>query len=278
MIRIRPMSVSDIPCGMRLKEQARWNQIEADWIRYLNLEPDGCFLAELDGAAVGTVATCTFRPVAWIAMALVDEAVRGRGIGKALMRHALDYLDARGIRSIRLDATALGQPLYEKLGFAAEYRLTRFEGVLPTGSAPSLGLPASSAHYGDLMALDREATGTNRAKFLGRLFAERPEAVQVFMEGDSPTGFLTTRKGSRALQIGPCIASPAAGPMLLRDAFHRHAGQRVYVDIPVDNEPARWIAEAQGLIAQRDFMRMSRGPRVADWVDRIWASSGPELG
>src|SRR5262245_16769871 len=104
------MTAADVPLGMRLKEQAGWNQVEKDWLRFLDLEPGGCFVAELDGTAVGTVATCVFGPVAWVAMVLVNAAYRGRGAGKALMGHALKYLDGRGVASVRLDATSLGQP------------------------------------------------------------------------------------------------------------------------------------------------------------------------
>src|SRR5262249_21010481 len=131
MIRIRRMTAADIPLGMRLKEQAGWNQTEADWRRFLTLEHKGCFVAEYKGEPVGTTTTCIFGKVAWIAMVLVDERVRGRGIGKALMEHALAYLDSTGVPSIRLDATPLGRPLYEKLGFRAQYELVRFVGELP---------------------------------------------------------------------------------------------------------------------------------------------------
>src|SRR5205823_2979194 len=88
-----------------------------------------CFVAELGGAAVGTTACFLFGRVAWVAMVLVDEAARGRGVGTALMRHALAFADDRGIRSVRLDATPLGRPIYEKLGFVAEYPLTRYAGT-----------------------------------------------------------------------------------------------------------------------------------------------------
>ena len=76
---IRIMNAADIPLGMRLKEQASWNQTEADWQRYLELQPDGCFVASLDGEAVATLTTCVFGPVAWIAMVLVDLRSRRRG-------------------------------------------------------------------------------------------------------------------------------------------------------------------------------------------------------
>src|SRR4051794_33231462 len=49
MIRIRHMTLADVPLGMRLKTAAGWNQVEADWLRMLALEPDGCFVAEWDG-------------------------------------------------------------------------------------------------------------------------------------------------------------------------------------------------------------------------------------
>src|SRR5438270_10324239 len=98
------MTAADVPLGLRLRGQAGWNQTEADWRRFLRLQPDGCFVAELDGAPAGTTAAFVFGPVAWVAMVLVDEAVRGRGVGTALMRHALALLDGRGVRSVRLDA------------------------------------------------------------------------------------------------------------------------------------------------------------------------------
>jgi hypothetical protein len=204
--------------------------------------------------------------------------VRGRGIGTRLVRHALEYLDGRGTRSVRLDATALGQPLYENLGFCAEYQLTRFEGVLPPGPAPGGVMPAGHDDLAGLVALDQAATDTERDRLLLRLFAERPEAVRMVRDETGPKGYLTVRPGSRALQIGPCVAGAEAGPLLLGDAFHRYARLRVYLDVPADNAGARQLAQARGLTVQRDFIRMGRGPRVSESAAHIWASSGPEKG
>src|SRR6516162_8696055 len=99
------MTGADVPLGLRLKQQAGWNQTEADWRRFLDLWPAGCFVAELDGAAAGTAAAFVFGPVAWVAMVLVEQSLRGRGVGGALMRHALDFLDRQSVRTVRLDAT-----------------------------------------------------------------------------------------------------------------------------------------------------------------------------
>ncbi|MBI3694939.1 MAG: GNAT family N-acetyltransferase, partial [Acidobacteria bacterium] len=46
---IRAMRLADIPAAMRLKEAAGWNQIEQDWANVLAMEPEGCWVEELDG-------------------------------------------------------------------------------------------------------------------------------------------------------------------------------------------------------------------------------------
>jgi len=143
VIHIRRMTTADIPLGMQLKEQAGWNQTEADWLRFLDLEPDGCFVAEWNGEPVATTTTCILGDVAWVAMVLVDAGVRRHGIGTALMQQALRFLDERNVRSIRLDATPLGRPVYEKLGFVPDYQLARFDGILPDHGLSAEAKPLS---------------------------------------------------------------------------------------------------------------------------------------
>src|SRR5262245_8306309 len=79
MIHLRPMTAADIPFGLHLSGQAGWNQTAADWQRCLDLQADGCFVAEWDGLAVGATTTCIFDRVAWVAMVLVDQRYRRRG-------------------------------------------------------------------------------------------------------------------------------------------------------------------------------------------------------
>jgi GNAT superfamily N-acetyltransferase len=273
------MTVADLPLGLRLKAQAGWNQLEADWRRALDLQPDGCFVAELDGAPAGTVATCVFGPVAWVALVLVDAELRGRGIGTALMRRALDYLETEEVRSVRLDATPLGRPVYEKLGFVAQFTLHRFEGILPPGDAVPGIVAVSSDGYEELLRLDRRITGTDRGRLLRRLFAEQPEAVRGAWRDDDLEGYLTVRQGANAVQIGPCLATNAeAGRLLLSDAQRCYAGHRVFIDVPVDNRAAAAAVGDMGLTVQRPFLRMSRGELIVEQVEQLWTSGGPEKG
>jgi len=279
MLRIRGMTIEDVSFGMYLKRQAGWNQTEADWRRFLSMEPDGCFLAEMDGEPAGTLTTCLFGSVAWIAMVLVEVARRGQGIATALLEHAIACLDSRGVPTIRLDATPLGRPVYMKLGFTDEYGLTRYGGT--PAPAPELG-PVHSytpEHLGDVAWLDRQIAGADRSKLLTRLLAEGPEFARIVNTRGNFSGYCALRPGTLATQIGPCLASsPNAGQRLLADAFTRCAGQPVIVDVPNDNGPATIFIKGTGLAVQRSFVRMYRGVPPVDEVSGIWASSGPEKG
>ena len=292
MIEIRQMTIDDLSLGLRLTQQAGWNQTESDWLRFMNLEPTGCFVAELDGYSVGTTTTCIFGgtpfctnsqngnlgQVAWISMVLVDVNARGKGVGTELLKHSLTYLDKRKAITTRLDATSAGQPIYEKLGFVAQYELARFEGIAPPGRIGPVVTKATSKVFTQIIDFDKRMTGTDRTKMLSRLFEEFPQYIRILQHGDTITGFATMRPGANAIQIGPCIATTNAGPALLSDALNRCAGEPVFVDIPLDNADAVKIAESSGLKIQRYFMRMYRGQRVKDNIKALWASSGPEKG
>jgi GNAT superfamily N-acetyltransferase len=277
MIRLRAMTGDDVPAGLALSRQAGWNQTEADWRRALALQPDGCFVAD-GGGVVGTCCTCAFGPVAWVALMLVDASRRRQGVGRALMEHSLAFLDSRKVASVRLDATPLGQPLYEGLGFAPQFRLDRYAGVLPADDTPTSPevVCVPGERWGELAALDESVTRTDRGKLLIRLFGEHPGFVRGIEGPGGWRGLMAARPGFHAVQLGPCVGE--AGAALLQDAFRRHAGRRVFLDAPVGHAEARRLAFGRGLTVQRHLLRMCRGEAVVERQDLLWAGSGPEKG
>src|SRR5687768_13335318 len=204
MLVLRRLTLDDLDFAFALKEQAGWNQTRADWRRFLRLRPDGCFLAQWNGQPVGTVVACLFGSVAWIAMMLVESSLRGRGIGRALMEQALAFAEEQGAASVRLDATPLGQPLYERLGFTPDYWLTRYGGE-PTVVGPTRA-DLSLVSVDDAAILDQTATGIDRRRLLAALWEEQPG--RGLAHDGKTLGFYASRPGSHAVQIGPCLADP----------------------------------------------------------------------
>lgn len=86
-------------------------------------QPDGVFVAE--DAAGRVVAYITTRlnqlsGIGWIPNLAVDPAHQGRGLGRALIEHALEFLRRSGMQVAKietLEQNPIGQKLYPSLGF-----------------------------------------------------------------------------------------------------------------------------------------------------------------
>lgn len=278
MFHIRPLTGTDLPWALQLSRQAGWNQTPADWQRAIELEPAGCFAAVDDTGPVGTTTVCSFGSVAWIALVLVDVAARGKGYGRALLQHALDYCDQRRIDSVRLDATELGRPLYEKLGFAAQFELARYAGRPLAIERHSNCRPAVAEDLPRIVACDATVARAERGKFLRALWNVDAGAPRLVEQSGRLLGFAISRPGFHAAHIGPVLGEGEAGESLLADVLCRHAGQTVYVDVPSDHVEAVNVVERSGLAVQRRLMRMTRGRLIWEPQELLWASSGPEKG
>ncbi|MCS6953442.1 MAG: GNAT family N-acetyltransferase [Bryobacterales bacterium] len=269
ILRLEP---AHIPAAMRLNLLAGWNQTQADWQRVLELEPEGCFGLFRDGLLVSTTtAVCYGRKLAWIGMVLTDPEYRNRGYARRLMEHALAFLEARGVEWIKLDATAMGRPLYRKLGFEDEAPVERWAAVAPAMS------PATTGDYVADAELDLRAFGADRSALLARL--ARGEAAAI-----PGQGFAFARPGSLAAYFGPCVARSAeAARNLLQWCLGRHAGQPVFWDLLPANEAALALAREFGFERRRELVRMVRRGAAArgsfDHDDSlIYAIAGFEYG
>ena len=78
---------------------------------------------------------------AWIADVWVDEAVRGQGLGRRMVRWFLDHPDFAGIRRFAL-VTGDAHGVYQALGFHAPLRPERYmERLDPEAAARLRALP-----------------------------------------------------------------------------------------------------------------------------------------
>lgn len=285
--QLRVMTPADVPAGLRLCRQSRWNQRGADWEQFLRSTPDGVLVAERDGCVIGSVATIRYGPsLAWVAMVLVDPAERGRGLGTALLHRGLEAV--ADVPTVGLDATPQGQPLYERLGFVVQAHFTRLErgagGAVPGSSRPGRAATshtvrsAADSDRGTVAALDLRASGVPRNPMLDWLANGAPDAAYVCDQ--PPEGFLLGRHGHAFEQIGPVVASgQSCARALVERWLADHPDQRVLIDV-ADAQPGwRDALERLGFTTQRTFARMYRGarPPPAD-ASLVYASIGPEFG
>lgn len=278
---IRQMRDADVPAAMRLKLAAGWNQTAEDWHRLLRLEPEGCFVEERDGLIVGSTTVLRYgTELAWLGMVLVLPSFRRRGIAQALVRHALAWLERHGNRACGLDATAMGKPLYEQVGFATTDVIERW--VRSPEGSPTTGGQTSARSTAELSAalqrMDRESCGYDRSRVLLD-FCEDPTVSGARCAG----GFAFGRPGSSAWFMGPCVAENARSAAdMLRAALDGREGQAVFWDFLPSNRAARELAAELGFrpVRQLERMMLCRGvsPAPRSHSGQVYATAGFEFG
>jgi len=282
-LRIRLFTKEDIAFADSLRALAGWNQTLEDWLRFLNHQPDGCFIAEWDGQPVGTATTTIYEEkVAWIGMVLVHPDARRRGIGRALLEHCIAFLKPR-VACIKLDATPLGKTLYDTLGFKDEWTLRRWETSqveLPANPMKYRVRPWLGADEGEMRTLDLEAFGVERWSMVDRLTKQRARWHLHETVKNRVVSFGVMRNGARAHYLGPLVAESiaAAGP-LIKAFLTDLPNQPIFWDIPDQNTCAVELAQRLGFKPQRPLIRMFLGEnRWPGDPQKIFALAGPEIG
>lgn len=285
-MQLRIMTKSDIPAGMRLKEIAGWNQTEQDWSRFLESSERGCFVAEVGGQVRGTVTTIIYENrFAWVGMVLVDPQHRGKGLGTKLLKAAIEHLEHSRIPTIKLDATPLGKPLYEKLGFYCEYEIERW--TLKRTHELTLKIPVATSddtfaagQFAAVLEEDRKVFGADRSQLLKSLSQSAPQFTQAVWDNGALRGSAFGRSGSFADHLGPWMATEThAASGLLRTFIARSRREILLVDRLKSNVIAGNLLESAGFELARSLTRMYRGSNAYPGkTETLCAILGPEFG
>lgn len=130
---IRQMTVNDyckvyelwLSCkGMGLNDV---DDSESGISRFLERNPDTCFVAENDGEVIGVIMAGNDGRRGYIYHTAVHPSCRKQGIGSDLVKSALNALKQLGISKVALvvfEKNADGNTFWEKQGFTARNDLT----------------------------------------------------------------------------------------------------------------------------------------------------------
>lgn len=281
--KIRLMTINDLDQAINLSYSEGWNQTEKDWSLFLGNPANRCIVADFNNKIAGTAtALCHSDEVAWIGMVLVEKSLRGKGAGKLLMTYLIDNL--KHIKSIKLDATSAGEPLYKKLGFEEEQRLFRM-------TNPSIDsflckedyekpTPIENAGLSEIIKFDEKIFGTDRSYLLTTLFQDYPDKAFHTIRDNKPDGYVLGRNGARFNYIGPVSAlSDKTAISLISKALQLLNKQSVALDVLANkNGLIEWL-ESIGFVKQRHFVRMFlKSNDYHGIIENQYLISGPEFG
>jgi ribosomal protein S18 acetylase RimI-like enzyme len=256
---LRPARPADLARLGPLYELAGFGARLAGVVGFARTRLDGeVVVADAGGELVGVAAGAVFGATGWVGGVAVAPAHRRAGLGGALTEAIVEFLEGRGVATVLLHATALGRPVYERLGFLPETSYLTVSGpTLPRPPEEPPVRPGRAADLEAVLALDRRATGEDRRRLLTALW---PAGGLVAAGDGRPLGYHLAspwRSGGATI-----AADPRAGLALL-DAVRAAPGDEVAISVPSANTAALRALESAGFRERYRTIRMYRGPRVA---------------
>jgi ribosomal protein S18 acetylase RimI-like enzyme len=295
MLRIRNFSADTFQYVANLYATEDWGYLSSDIKRYMEWEPDGCFVAKIDDKYVGHVFSVSYDHLGWIGLLRVDPNFRKRGIGSELMKQAISYLHDTGVKVIKLEAVQNAVNLYRRLGFKEEFDSLRFRVVVQNLSVMEHTFSMNSSERVEIRPmknkdilsiaeLDSLYFRAPRTKVLRTLFQEFPHLCFVADTGNTLIGYVMCRKStSGTYKIGPWVSDPeepkVAGRLLITCLRKLGENNVLALGIPVINEQAISILKKFGFQHASTCKRMYLGQiPVKDNPKGIFAIGGSEKG
>ena len=205
---LRSVALDDAAACHRLSQAVGWPHRVEDWETIIALGRG--VVATLDGEIVATALWWDYGAHAALGMIIVSPSLQGQGIGGRLMDGL--FSQAAG-RSLLLNATAAGTPLYRRVGFVPCGGVTQYQGHVTSAQPPELApgdklRPVGPEDASALVELDTQATGLSRPAVVEKILS-LGEGV-ILERAGRPIGYSVKRDFGRGVLIGPVVAPSSA--------------------------------------------------------------------
>ncbi len=265
-LSVRSLNSDDAAAGYTLSTAAGWNQTIEDWKFMLGSLPVQGYVALAETEVVGTALSINYTDqYSWIAMVLVHEQYRRKGIAHSLMKLLLNDLGVA--RCIELDATSYGKDLYASLGFYPKFEIIRF--TKDYFSVSELSQYHGVKDPGAVALADQMNWGIDRKSMIHHL--------QSFVQGNN---YISYRQGRVFTQIGPlCAEDIRIAKKLCIDCLQIIPGDKIAVDVVCWQIGfISWLISI-GFVEQRRFERMYAHHAVSSHLrSNQYLIAGPEFG
>ena len=261
-LSIRPLEDPDLEAADAIIKLAFRSSISrmTDLQLYRRIQPDGWFVAVQEELPVGMVGATNYGSFAHVGLMAVHPDAQRQGIGLALMQFILARLDQQHVPLVTLDASEMGRPLYEKLGFLSydETLVFEWDGHPALPEQPANVQPISIQELDELAEWDAAVFGANRLKALQALLAFFPGRGWMQRDESGQAAGYLFAQGNR---IGPWVMRQSKNAQaLLQAALALPYEGTLSLAVPSVNQAAIQLLKGYGFEQVRANRHMGRGP------------------
>lgn len=275
---VRTMTRQEVRVAVGWAEQEGWNPGIYDAEAFYAADPDGFFVAELDGKPIGSISVVNYSETfAFAGLYILKPEYRNRGYGSRLFAAGTAHA---GDRNIGGDGVLTMQEKYRtRSGFSLAYRNIRFEGT-GGGNEPEGLVDTAAVPFDRLAAYDARHFPAPRPRFLEEWIRQEGRRGRAVLGGDGEVaGYGIIRRCRRGHKIGPLFADT---PEVAEDIFlalsAQAPGEPVYLDAPEPNAAAVALARRHGMVPVFETARIYTKAVPDLPLDEIFGVTSFELG
>lgn len=257
-MQITNFTPDDIHPFLDLAKDEGWISTRRELAFLLERSPEGCLVCHEEGKPVGFVTAVRHGRSGWIGNLLVGAVSRGRGIGTALFKQAMQVLKDNGVGTVWLTASKYGRPIYERNGFQSCDQVRRWD---RSGQGSGCAVDATPVHPG-WQEIDYLGWGDARDELLAYA-----AAGGTAMGGEE--GFLMLQRLSGGHQVGPFGALNSKAAEALMEKVLSFGG-RTLLDVPSANRAASKILTSRGFTVSSEVDLMYAGQPPAYHPEHIF--------
>ena len=245
---VRTMRRREVEVAVDWAAQEGWNPGNHDAEAFYAADPEGFFIAELDGEPIGSVSVVNYSETfAFAGLYILKPEYRNRGYGSRLFAAGMAHA---GDRNIGGDGVLAMQEKYRtRSGFTLAYRNIRFEGA-GGGNEPEGPVDIAGVPFEPLAAYDARHFPASRPRFLAAWLRQEGACGRAVLGEDGDVaGYGVVRRCRHGYKIGPLFADTPeiAGEIFLALSAQASSGP-VYLDVPEPNAAAVALAQRQGMV------------------------------
>ena len=201
---IRSFGCEESRAMTHISADVGWNQPEEEIREVIRRSGEFLLGAFHEKRLVGTATAYAYPDAgfAFINEVIVDSKYRRRGAAARLLGKLIPLTEAK-YPVLRLYATDMGRPLYEKFDFKP-YAILSFLQLQPgeTPTPDGVMMPLTQNDLAEAAELDRNNFGADRADLIRSLMTASPENAWMLRKNGHMTGFIVRGPMSWLLQSG----------------------------------------------------------------------------
>lgn len=272
------MRYTDVDYAKSLTDIEQWGHQESDFKRLVEMDPQGCFVAWDGDERVGIATTISYGEYAFLGNIIVEKQRRGGSIGPRLMKHAVDYLDRKGMKTIELDGVLSAVAMYRRMGFRDKYYSLRLARKPQSQYHALAALSRCPEPLPTLADFDYQETGIRRQALISSIAGQFPETTFCFSAPRLEAYGVVRERSHGAFAVGPLVAhDPGACSKIVREIVAVFGDKQLTIGVPEVNKAAVRIMLHHDFHYGAPSMRMYRGQSIA-YEEHIYGIVSADVG